>query len=182
MTYEEYKNNKNHKIKRSFINKLLDKLFTIIIFSLIVLIISNKSVKFRNFIKNDVLDCTLDFSIMNNITNKITNVFKSEISVPVSKEIKKQEPYLDGIKYIIGENENILIKDSGIVTKIENKEGYGNTIIIQQSNGYYAWYGNVSPTVKLYDYIESGNIIGTSSYEYYYVLLKDDKAVTLDEN
>ena len=68
------------------------------------------------------------------------------------------------------------------VTFIGEKEGYNNTIIVQQSNGYYAWYGNVTEKVKLYDYVEKGTVIGTATDEYYYVLLKDDKPVNINEN
>ena len=74
------------------------------------------------------------------------------------------------------------LSDSGIITFIGEKEGYNNTIIVQQSNGYYAWYGNVTEKVKLYDYVEKGTVIGTATDEYYYVLLKDDKPVNINEN
>ena len=75
--------------------------------------------------------------------------------------------------------QEIIQKESGIVTFIGEKEGYNNTIIIQQSNGYYAWYGNVQEKVKLYDYVEQGEILGTSKDNfYYYVLYKDDKPIT----
>ena len=75
------------------------------------------------------------------------------------------------------DNEKILLKNSGIVTFIGNKDGYNNTIIVQQSNGYYAWYGNIKESIKLYDYVEKGSEIGSASGEYYYVLLKDDKPI-----
>ena len=75
------------------------------------------------------------------------------------------------------------LKDSGIVTYIGKKKGYNNTVIIQQSNGYYAWYGNIKENVKLYDFIEKGSVIGSSlSNEYYYALFKDDKKVSINEN
>ena len=114
--------------------------------------------------------------------NKTTDVFKNNDTRKVFKEETKHEKYKDGIKYMVGESENIYLKDSGIVTFIGNKDGYNNTIIIQQSNGYYAWYGNVKESVKLYDYIESGEVIGTADSEYYYVLLKDNKPINIDEN
>ena len=187
MTYEDYKNTKavKKKNKSSIIKKFLNKLFTIIIFTMLVITISNYSPKFRNFIIDKVLNDTMDFSVVNNFINKFTSVFKEKEEVQnVSSNIdtKKHEKYLDGIKYIIGDNEEVLIKDSGIVTFIGNKDGYNNTIVVQQSNGYYAWYGNINESVKLYDYIEKGSVIGTSSQEYYYVLLKDDKPINIDES
>ena len=112
----------------------------------------------------------------------MTSIYKKEETKEVSSiDFKKSEKYKDGIKYIVSDNEEVSVKDSGIVTYIGNKEGYNNTIIIQQSNGYYAWYGNINEKIKLYDYIEKGSVIGTASKEYYYVLLKDDKAIELDE-
>ena len=67
MTYEEYKkgyetnNKKSSNIIKSFISKLL----TIIIFTMIVITVSNYSEKFRNFVINDVLSDSMDFSIIN---------------------------------------------------------------------------------------------------------------------
>lgn len=180
MTYEEYKNNKNPK-EHKIIKVILNKLFTIIIFTMIIVIISNLSPKFREFVYNNVLNNSLDFSFVNKILEKTSNVFKEEQTKQVFNEIKEYEPYKEGIKYKIKENENIYLKDSGIVTYIGEKEGYNNTVIIQQSNGYYAWYGNIKENVKLYDYVESGTQIGTASNEYYYVLLKDDKPVSIHD-
>lgn len=182
MTYEEYKNNKNEKPKNEILKKILSKLFTIIIFIMLVVTISNYSPGFKNFIIDDVLNSTYDFSKVNKLINNFTTVFKNDNTTKVSfVENKTHEKYLDGVKYIIGENEEIKLKSSGIVTYIGKKNGYNNTIIVQQSNGYYAWYGNVKESIKLYDYIEAGETIGTSSDEYYYVLFKDDKPVDLNE-
>ena len=179
MTYEDYKSSK--KKKNGFIVKLFNKLFTVIIFTMLVVIISNYSDSFRNFIINKVLNNTMDFSKINNVISKLSNSFKKEDTLVVSSQIEeKKEKYLDGFKYYI-EEEDIIAKDSGIVTFIGKKDGYKNTIIIQQSNGYYAWYGNVKEKIKLYDYVEKDSIIGTASYEYYYVLLKDDKPLVIDE-
>lgn len=184
MTYEEYKNKKDSKANNIF-KKILSKLFTIVIFTMIVITLSNMSPKFKSFIVDKVLNSTIDFSFVNKLSNKVTNVFKtSNNTLPVVKEENnRKERYKDGIKYIVNKGTSVNIKDSGIVTYIGNKDGYNNTVIIQQSNGYYAWYGNIKEEVKLYDYIESGSKIGeTLTNEYYYVLLKDNKPVNLNED
>lgn len=181
MTYEEYKNGKvsNNK-NNNFIKRIISKLLTITIFTMIIITISNYSESFKNFIIDDVLNKTMDFSKINNITSKLTSIFDREITSPVIKnEDIKSEKYLDGIKYFVNNNSEIILNDSGIVTYIGEKEGYNNTVIIQQSNGYYAWYGNIKESIKLYDYIESGTVIGKAlNNEYYYVLYKDDKPIT----
>ena len=184
MTYEEYKNKKDSKANNIF-KKILSKVFTIVIFTMIVITLSNMSPKFKSFIIDKVLNSTIDFSFVNKLSNKVTNVFKtSNNTLPVVKEENnRKERYKDGIKYIVNKGASVNIKDSGIVTYIGNKDGYNNTVIIQQSNGYYAWYGNIKEEVKLYDYIESGSKIGeTLTNEYYYVLLKDNKPVNLNED
>jgi len=179
MTYDEYKSSKENKNKKNYIKSFLNKLFTIIIFTMSVVIISNLSYDFRSFIINNVLDSSLDFSWFNKLVNSTTNVFKDNKTVEVFNEIDTDntEDYLDGVKYNLKETEKVYLKDSGIVTYIGEKEGYNNTIIVQQSNGYYAWYGNVKESVKLYDFVEKGSVIGSANNEYYYVLYKDDKPI-----
>ena len=176
MTYEEYKNESNNK--RSFLKIIFDKLFTVVIFTMIIIIISNKNDKFRKFLIDDVLNNTMDFSKMNNFVDNFTNVFKEEETSLVFNEVGNYEEYKDGYKYFVKDNDNILMRDSGIITFIGEKDGYGNVVIVQQSNGYYAWYGNVSEEIKLYDYVEKGEVLGKSLSDfYYYVLYKDDKPI-----
>lgn len=177
MTYEEYKRSKNHGKKRSIFKSLLSKLLSCLIVIFIVLIISNYSPSFKSFIYDDVLKNTIDFSKMNKLFNKVTDVFKSDKITPVINIERNYEEYLDGIKYT-GEGD-VIIKNSGIVTYIGEKEGYNNTIVVQQSDGYYAWYGNIEESVKIYDYVESGSKLGSFEGEYYYVLLKDDVPVEI---
>ena len=131
------------------------------------------------FSLNKVLNNTMDFSKVNNTLDTMTNVFSEEKEKQVFNEIEEKEKYKEGYKYSVNKHKEIILKESGIVTYIGEKEGYSNTVIIQQSNGYYAWYGNISESVKLYDYVEQGEVIGTSKDDfYYYVLYKDDKPIT----
>lgn len=178
MTYEEYKKTNETK-KGSILNSILSKLFTIVIFTMIVIIISNTNESFRNFLINDVLNNTMDFSKVNNALDQVTNVFNIDNTTQVFNENEEFEIYKDGYKYNTNENEKVKLKDSGIITFIGDKEDYGKTIVVQQSNGYYAWYSNVDETVKLYDYIEKGESIGNTITDYYYyVLFKDEKPIT----
>jgi len=181
MTYDEYRSKNN---KNNFFKSIISKLFTITIFTMIVIIASNYSVSFRNFIINDVLNSTMDFSKVNKLLNSTSKIFESNKTMIVNSEVSdNSEEYLDGVKYNVQNNSDVLLKDSGIVTYIGNKEGYGNTVIVQQSNGYYAWYGNIKESIKLYDYLEKGSVIGNSKGKYYYyALFKDNKKVDISEN
>ncbi len=63
--------------------------------------------------------------------------------------------------------------NSGIVVFLGDKEDYGNTVIIQQTDGTDVWYGNVdNASVKMYDYVESGSLIGEVTDEKLYLLFK----------
>lgn len=178
MTYEEYKSNK--KVKKSNIfKKLFNKLFTVVIFTIVVITISNFSPKFKDFLINDVLNNSMDFSFMNKITSTFTDVFENGETENVSFEPEvKKEKYKDGIKYYMEYTDEVKLHDSGIVTFLGEKDGL-NTIMIQQSNGYYAMYANIKPTVKLYDYVSKNTVIGTSEDYYYFALYKDDKPVDI---
>lgn len=173
MTYEEYKESKKVK-KNNILKTLLSKLFTIVIFTMIVITISNLNTNFRNFLVNDVLNNSMDFSKVNNILDSFTSVFKNNNTQTVFKEETKSEKYKDGTKYYVNSNSSIYLKDSGIVTYIGSNDDYLKYIVIQQSNGKYALYGNINENIKLYDYIESGEEIGKSVSDFYYYVLYDD--------
>ncbi len=73
------------------------------------------------------------------------------------------EAYKDGVKLVVGSNYLVPILESGIVVFIGEKENYGNTVIIQQVNGIDLWYVGVdNSNVKIYDYVEKGNLLGES--------------------
>ena len=104
MTYEEYKNKKEPK-KNDFLKKVLIKLFTIVIFTMIVIITSHHSPKFKSFLVDKVLNSTIDFSFVNKITNNITNVFKinDNVKTVMKDETEQTEKYKDGVKYIVND-------------------------------------------------------------------------------
>lgn len=188
MTYEEYKNSKknsSNKPKKSIFKTLINQTLSVIILIMITLIVCNYNESFKAFVEEKILKNTIDFSKVNKLISNVTNIFdEEENTIKVSNiDTEESEDYLEGLKYKVNKDEPIKIKDSGIITYIGNKQGYNNTIIVQQSNGYYAWYGNIKEDVKIYDYITKGETLGTSlSDEYYYVLIKDGKAVALNEN
>ena len=55
------------------------------------------------------------------------------------------------------------------------KDGFGNTVIIQGIDGADIWYGNLENiSLNLYDYIEVGTVIGNTVDEYLYLVIKKD--------
>lgn len=93
------------------------------------------------------------------------------------------EEYLDGEVLTVEDNSIINNIESGIVVFIGEKEGYGNTVIIQGVDGADIWYGNLTNiSVNLYDYLEEETVIGsTIDNKLYLVIKKDDTYIKYED-
>lgn len=176
---EENKTKKNY-FKR-FINRVLISL-VIMIASLIFVKISDKN---KEYFKKYVFNTTFNFTSFNNFYEKyFGSLFNEDNSKMVFNEnidYLVYDKYLDGIK-VSAVNQNVASLKGGIVIFKGNKEGYNNTIIVQGSDGFDIWYGNLENiNVNIYDYIDEGSIIGNCEENLYLVITKDNKYYTYEE-
>lgn len=117
---------------------------------------------------------------------KIYNKYLGGI-LPIKKEVDTEKVfqeklkytdlsiYQDGIKLSVGNNYLVPALQEGMVVFVGDKENYGNTIIVEDLEGVRYWYGNITTSsLKLYDYIEKGSLIGETSTNLYLVFSKDD--------
>lgn len=188
MTLEEYKNNKNKKDKNYLGNLLTRSLLTVIlVFGVLIMVNFDKDLKGK--IEKYLFTTNHNFSKFNSLYNKyfanIKETSKQSIAVFNEKDKKEKEvtsKYKDGVRKKVLKNEDIKLLNGGVVVFIGEKKGYGNTIIVQQSNGIDAWYGHMGKVnVKLYDYIESNTILGKASDYIYLVFQKDGKFIDYEE-
>jgi stage IV sporulation protein FA len=64
----------------------------------------------------------------------------------------------------IGKGTNVEAMNEGLVSFIGQKDGFGQTVVIQHADKSYAWYGNLSSIdVTLYEYIEKGTPLGEAT-------------------
>ncbi len=107
---------------------------------------------------------------------KEVSVFKQSLAyTSISK-------YLDGANLEVEENYMVPILGSGLVIFSGEKEGYGNTVIIQQSDGVDVWYGNLdSKLIKLYDYVEEGSLLGEVHGNLYLVFKKGATVLNFED-
>ncbi len=167
--------------KKKYLKNLIIRVLISIILFLGISIFVNYSDNNLLLFKNNVYDKTLKFNKISNLYNKyfgnVVNKPSPEKVVNVSKEINYTEfnAYKDGVK-LSGVGAVYPFK-SGIVVFIGNKDDYGNTIIIQGMDGIDYWYSNVEDIgIKLYDYVESDNIIANAKDNILYlVIMKDGK-------
>ena len=88
----------------------------------------------------------------------------SDAILPVSSlkiQYDSLKKYKDGVILSVSQNYAISCLESGIVIFTGEKEGYGNTVIIQGADETEFWYANLNGLkVQMYDYIKKGEIVG----------------------
>lgn len=182
---------KTKKMKQHSNNKYNNYLFKTInsilicgLFFIISLILIKSNDKIKTKFYHYVYDTNISFASINNWYTKIfgspipfKNLIK-DTTQPVFDEklnYSNNEQYLDGVKLIVDDNYLIPILETGMVTFVGEKEGYGNTIIIEQVDGVSLWYGNLDKeNVKLYDYVEKGSLLGEVKGNTLYLVYKKD--------
>lgn len=173
-----------------YLKGLISRILITIIFVLGSIIYTNINSDNKKLYKKYVLENSLSFTKINNLYNDLFGEIdfikkNKDNSKPVFNNISYTniENYKNGVKLNVSPNETISVITSGIVVYIGEKEELGNTIIIQGNDGVDIWYSNLTDTnIKVYDYIESGTILGTSnSNEVYLTLLKDGKYMNYEE-
>lgn len=164
---------------RSFISRVL---VTIAIF-LFGMILVKSDVSFKNKILDNVYNKQFKFVQLGEIYQKyfgnilsIDKVLVDEKSVFQEKlSYLKSSKYKDGVKLTVDENYMVPILESGIVIFLGEKEGYGNTVVVEQVDGIDVYYSNVSVSnIKLYDYVEKGELLGEAQDKKLYLLFQKD--------
>lgn len=180
--YEKYKKayyKKHHLVKRKY--KFVNKLLVLGILFVGALITVKVNPTAASWVKTHVYMDNFSFAQIENWYNKyIGGIFSSnddEVTQVFSGTIPytSLEPYYDGVRLKVSSGSVVESLLSGIIVSIGETEHYGNTIVVEQVDGVSVWYGNVDVSdVKLYDYVEKGQILGMSrSEELYLVLMKD---------
>lgn len=180
--YEKYKKayyKKHHLVKRKY--KFVNKLLVLGILFVGVLITVKVNPTAASWVKTHVYMDNFSFSQIENWYHKyIGGIFSSnddEVTQVFSGTIPytSLEPYYDGVRLKVSSGSVVESLLSGIIVSIGETEHYGNTIVVEQVDGVSVWYGNVDVSdVKLYDYVEKGQILGMSrSEDLYLVLMKD---------
>ena len=91
-------------------------------------------------------------------------------------EYKKLTEIDDGVLLEVDKKTLITSLESGLVVFIGEKEEYGKVLILEQVDGVEAWYiGLTLNEFKLYDYVETGAILGESSDTEIKLLFKKNK-------
>jgi len=173
-------NEKNDNFK-VYVNRLITRLLLSIILFFTLIIISNFSLKTNKFIKNNVLNNNIAFSKLSNFYKKyFGNIVPFEDLIQNEQTVfneqftyKNIKNYKDGYEVQVENNYLIPVISSGIVVFIGEKEGLGETIIIQGIDEIDYWYSNVTNiSLSLYDYVTKGTLLGSIEGNKMYLTFK----------
>jgi stage IV sporulation protein FA len=174
------------------LTKYINRFFITVILMLITLISLKSNVNLKTTFYKHVFDTNISFASINKIYKDyfgspipFQNLFKDKIEPVFNEKLNYTEAnkYKDGVKLVVDQNYLVPILESGIVIFIGEKEGYGKTVIIQQTNGIDLWYSNIDKlNVKLYDFIEKGKLLGECiDTNLYLVYVKEGKVLDYKE-
>ena len=172
--------------KIGLISKLLSKFLVCIILLLGVLITLKASPSLREKLYKYVFQSHFSFAEVNKVYETLfgsslplTGTDKTALVSSTKIEYEDSKAYKDGVELTVSDNYVIPVIKSGIVVFAGEKEGYGNTIIIQQSDGLEVWYANIKEIkVSMYDYLKTGDILGEANgKKMYLVFTKDGKRI-----
>ncbi len=179
------KKNKTRLVLKKSVKNFISRLMITIILLLALLIVIKQDPKFKDVIRKNVFSESLEFTKAKKVYQKyfgkflsVDNIVKEDTPVFSEKlQYSKSNKYKDGVMLTVTSNYMIPILESGIVVFIGEKEGYGNTVIIEGIDGVAVWYSNIkSVKVNMYDYVEKGSLLGeVNNKKLYLVFQKEDK-------
>lgn len=187
--------NKKETEKKSFTSKfiysILVKTLIVVVLFLASLIYIKQSDKNKNNFKNVVYNNSLSFAKIYNVYKKylgdvipFKNIFKDNTKLVSSEKLTYKSITKKDNGYLLSISNNYTVSSitSGIVIENKKDSNYINIITVQDKNGLNITYGILNDiNVKLYDYIEKGEIIGVASDKLYLSFKKDNKYLSYEE-
>lgn len=160
---------KKRLVLKKHIRTLLMKTMFVVIIILIGLIAIKKDSNVKKIILENVYEKSFKFTKTKELYQKYFGTL-----IPIDKVVKEEKPvfnekltyksknaYKDGVSLTVTQNYLVPSLESGIVIFIGEKADYGKTIIVEQTNGIDVFYSNIEfVDIKLYDYIEKGELLG----------------------
>lgn len=188
-------NNKNEDNKKNYLSKLLFttavKILMVTILFLSSLIYIKQSDKNKEKYKNVVYNNSLSFAKIYSIYNEylgdvvpFKNIFKDNTKQVSTEKITYEKIEKDGNGYLLTVSSDYAVNSiqSGIVIKSTNSDKYNKMITVQDKNGLNVTYGYLDDlSVKLYDYVEKGEILGKANKKLYMIFQKDNKYLSYEE-
>jgi len=177
------------KETKNYIN-YINKFLVVILLTIVSLILIKSSDTFKTKFYKYIYEENISFATINNLYQKYfgSPIPFSDIALEKTQTVFNQQltytnkkDYQEGVELEVSSNYLVPSLESGMVIFVGEKENYGNTIIIEQVNGIEVWYSNITSSVKIYDYIEKGTLVGEANNKLYLVFKKDGEVLKYEE-
>ncbi len=188
MNIEDYRAKKKvvkKLVLKKSVKNFISRCLIVIILFLLALIMIKSNTSFKNKLIKYVYEDNLEFTKLKSIYEKyFGKILAVDKIAPTEEKVfnekisyNKANVYKDGVSLSVDSNYMVPVLESGIVVFMGEKEGYGNTVIIEQIDGVDVWYSNISTTnIKMYDYMEKGGLLGeVKGNKLYMIFQKDGK-------
>ena len=180
---DKNKNQKEKNKKKNFLMSFFNKILVCIILVIICLIMMKTNSNFQEFVSEKIFKDNISFAYLNNLYNKyfgsiLPSYKNSDTEVVFNEKLEYFEynKYLDGYKLSVTASYLVPIIESGIVVYIGNIDNYGESVIIEGIDGVDIWYSNLENiSVKLYDYVNSGDYLGEVKGEDLYLVFEKNQ-------
>lgn len=180
---DKNKNKKEKNKKKNFLMSFFNKILVCIILVIICLIMMKTNSNFKEFVSEKIFKDNISFAYLNNLYNKyfgsiLPSYKNSDTEVVFNEKLEYFEynKYLDGYKLSVKTSYLVPIIESGIVVYIGNIDNYGESVIIEGIDGVDIWYSNLENiSVKLYDYVNSGDYLGEVKGEDLYLVFEKNQ-------
>lgn len=169
-------------LKKSVRNFCTRVLITVIIFLVGMILVKNNT-EIKNVILEQIYNKNFKFTKAKKIYEKYfgdilsSEQFKNDEQAVFQEKLtyKKANTYLDGVALTVDNNYMVPVLETGIVIFMGEKEGYGNTVVIEQIDGVDVSYSNISTDgIQLYDYVEKGSLLGEVNNKKLYLVFQQD--------
>lgn len=188
---KEKKDDDNKSTLSKFLFTILIKSLIVVLLFLLSMIFIRQNDKNKKIFREKVYNNSLSFAKIYNLYSKYLGdalPFKDTIKDDTKKVSNEKITYSsikkEGDDYLLAVPNNYTLQSikSGIVIEVKKDDKYKNMVKIQDKSGVNITYKNLSEVeVKLYDYVEKGEILGSISDKLYINFEKDGKYLSYEK-
>ena len=188
---KEKKDDDNKSTLSKFLFTILIKSLIVVLLFLLSMIFIRQNDKNKKIFKEKVYNNSLSFAKIYNLYSKYLGdalPFKDTIKDDTKKVSNEKITYSsikkvgDDYLLVVPSNYTLQSIKSGIVIEVKKDDKYKNIVKIQDKSGVNITYKNLNEVeVKLYDYVEKGEILGSISDKLYINFEKDGKYLSYEK-
>ena len=172
-------------MKKTFLD-VINKVLLVALFTIITMIVLKSNPDFKEKFYKNIYEKSINFTYFNSLYKKyfdtpVPSVKKTQAVFNEKLDYKSSRKYRDGVELDVGDNYTVPAINNGMVIYKGDMDGYGSVVVIEQVDGVEVMYGNINSNLKMYDYIDKGDIVGESNNKLYLVFKRGDNILNYED-